>query len=127
VKTLALAVAIVLAGCATSNHSSEANARSIKLQIQSEEISDREQQCIKEAVGRSNDPAAQVARPDVPAGQMAQQADANEDHEISRCKDTAQHDQAALAARARAEYEDEIQEQRDRASLMGILITSRPQ
>ena len=126
-KTLALSVTILLAGCAASSPSADAHARSIKFQVQSEDISDREQQCIKDAVSRSNDPATPRAQPDASAGQMAQQSGANEDHEISQCKDAAQRDQAELAARERSAYQDEAQQQRDRASLMAILITSRPQ
>jgi hypothetical protein len=126
-KTLALSVTILLAGCAASNPSTDAHARSIKFQLQSEDISDREQQCIKDAVSRSNDPATQRAQPDASAGQVAQQSGANEDHEISRCKDAAQRDQAELSARERSAYQDEAQQQRDRASLTAILITSRPQ
>jgi hypothetical protein len=127
-KTLALGVTILLAGCAASNPPTDAHARSIKFQVQSEDISDREQQCIKGAVSRSNDPATQRAQPDASAGQLAQQSGADdEDREISRCKDAAQRDQAELAARERSAYQDEAQQQRDRASLMAILTTSRPQ
>jgi len=125
-KTLALVVVALLAGCATSNRS-EANTTFIKFQAQSEEISNREQQCIKEAVSHSNEHAARVAKPDALAGQLARQADTDEDHEIAQCKDAARRDQDELAARLRAEYQDEAQQQRDRASLMMILTTSRPQ
>jgi len=126
-KILTLGVTILLAGCATSNRSTEAHQRSIKFQAQSEDISDREQQCIKDAVSRSNDPATQRAQPAPPAGLVVQQAGADQDHEISQCKDAAQRDQAELSARERSEYQDEAQQQRDRASLMAILTTSRPQ
>jgi len=113
-------------GCATSNSSTTGtNARLIKLQNQSKEIPEHEQQCVKDAVSRSNDQNAQSARPDSLAGQEAQQADADEDREISQCKDAALRDQAELAARERAEYEDEARQQRDRASLMAILTTSQ--
>jgi hypothetical protein len=127
-KMIVLGSVLPLARCVMSNRSTtETNARLIKFQNQSEEISQREQQCIKEAVSRTNDQATQVARPDALAGQVAQQADADEDHEILQCKDAAQRDQAKLAARARAEYEDEALQQRDRVSLMAILTTPRPQ
>ena len=125
-KTLALVVVALLAGCATSNRS-ETTARILSFQDQSEEISKREQQCIKAAVSRSNEQAAWVARPDALAGQVARQADTDEDHEIAQCKDAARSDQDELAARLRSEYQDEAQQQRDRASLIMILTTSRPQ
>jgi hypothetical protein len=124
-KSLALALAVLLTGCATSNHSTKANARLVNFQQQGEEISEREQQCIKGAVSRINEQAAQVGKSDALAERVAWQAD--DDQEISRCKDAAQRDQAKLAARERTEYEDEAQQQRDRASLMATLITSRPQ
>jgi hypothetical protein len=75
-KMLALAVSVLLVGCAASNSSTTGtDARLIKLQNQSKKISERAQ--------------------------------------------------AELAARERAEYEDEAQQQRDRASLMAILTTSQ--
>ena len=127
-KMIVLGTAILLAGCATSNRSNtETNTRFVKFQKQSEEISTREQQCIREAVSRTNDQSAQVAKSDALIGELAQQADADEDHEISQCKNTAQRDQAELAVREREEYADQVQQQRDRASLMMILTTSRPQ
>ena len=127
-KMIVLGTAILLAGCATSNRSNtETNTRFVKFQKQSEEISTREQQCIKEAVSHSNEQAARVPTPDAFAAQGARQADADEDLEISQCKNAAQRDQAELAVREREEYADQVQQQRDRASLMAILITSRPQ
>jgi hypothetical protein len=124
-KSLAFAFAVLLTGCATSNHSTQAKARFVKFQQQSEEISEREQQCIEQAVSRTNEQNAQVGRPDALAGQVERQAATH--HEISQCKDAAHRDQAELGARERSEYENEAQQQRDRASLMAILITSHPQ
>ncbi len=121
---LALAVVVLLAGCTPSNPS-ETSARFVKFQALSEEISKREQQCRTDAVAHSNGRNAQVARPDAPAGQVAQQSNADEDHEVSQCEVAAQRDQAKLAASQRAEYADEAQQQRDRTSLMAILTVSQ--
>lgn len=112
-KSPVLALVVLLTGCATSNHSTEVNARFLKFQYQSEEISEREQQCIKEAVSRTNEQIAQVERPGILAEQAAWRT-AADDPEISQCKDAAHRDQAELAARERSEYEDEAQQQRDR-------------
>jgi hypothetical protein len=126
-KALALAIAFVVSGCSmTQTPTAETDSRLIKLQDQSEKIAMREQQCIKEAVSRSNDQIARIAGSDSLGGQEALQAYADEDREISECKEFAKRDQAELAASEREEYVNEAQQQRDRTSLMAILTASRP-
>jgi hypothetical protein len=123
-KTVALAVAVLLAGC-TTTPISESNARWMRLQDNSEEIAHREQQCIHEAAIHSAAQIAQIA-PDALAGLRTQMAEGEGNRELSECKANAARDNDALFARERAKYEGAAEEERDRSSLMMILTTSQP-
>lgn len=127
-KILTLAVAVLLAGCATrSSFTTVPDARLIKLQNKSNEISERERLCVKQAVNRTNDQILQIAAtPNTFVGLQMQKAKNDRDHEISDCETIADREKARLSARECTEYEEEAQRARDRDSLIGILTTSQP-
>jgi Spy/CpxP family protein refolding chaperone len=127
-KTLALAVAFLLVGCATSgSHTTVTNARSIKPPNKGEQISEREQQCVRQAVNRTNDQIAQIeATLNALTASRTRQAKDDRDREVSKCIANADREMALLSARERAEYESEAQQEHDHAVLMMILTTSRP-
>lgn len=125
-KTVALAVAVLLAGC-TTTPISESNVRLMRLQNNSEAIAHREQQCIHEAAIQSAAQIAQIAAtPHALAGLRTQMAEDEGNRELSECKAKAARDNDALFARERAKYEGAAEEERDRSSLMMILTTSQP-
>jgi hypothetical protein len=127
-KTLALAIAVLAAGCAaTKPPTPETYAKRVKTQNRSQEISEREQHCINEAIVRSNDQIARIdATPNALTALRTQQAKDDRDREVSRCTANADREKAQLSARERTEYESEAQQEHDRAALMMILTTSRP-
>jgi uncharacterized protein YceK len=128
-KTLALVLAISLIGCGTtSGHTTAANGRLTDLYDASEAISDRNQQCVKQAVIRTPDQTTWIASeaPTASAGSQMQKVKDERDHEILDCETIADREKARLSARERAEYEDEAQQAHDGASVMMILTTSRP-
>jgi Spy/CpxP family protein refolding chaperone len=127
-KTLALAVAVLVAGCAMTNSpTAETDARLIKRRNKGQEISEREQQCVRQAVNRTNDQIAQIeTTPDALTASRTQQAKDDRDREVSECSANADREKAKLSATERAEYESQAQQEHDRAALMMILTTSRP-
>ena|ERR1700752_2003370 len=127
-RTFFLAVAALLAGCATtSTPTTSTNARLMKLENKGEEISEREQQCVRQAVNRTNDRIARIdATPNALTASLTQQAKDDRDREVSACSATADREKARLSARERAEYESQAQRERDRAALRMILTTSQP-
>jgi len=126
-QTLALTVAILLAGCATTSSPVTAtNARLTNFQNQGEEISEREQQCVSQVVNRTNDQIAQIdATRDGLTASQTHKAKDDRDREVSECRTNAEREKAELSARERAEYEDQAQQAHDRSALMMILTTSR--
>ncbi|MGD0291271.1 MAG: hypothetical protein ABSC63_16670 [Candidatus Binataceae bacterium] len=128
-KTLALLLAVSLVGCGTtSSHTTATTGRLTDLYDASEAISDRNQQCVKQAVIRSPDQTTWIASaaPTASAGSQMQKAKDESDHEILDCETIADREKAQLSARERAEYEDEAQQAHDGASVMMILTISRP-
>jgi hypothetical protein len=118
-----LALAVLAAGCATTNAPTVAtNQRLAKLQDETAEISRREQQCFNLAVNRSHDEVASTAG-SIGAARR-QQAGADQESEVSKCKTTADREKEELSARERAEYSIAAQQDHDRAALMSILSTS---
>jgi hypothetical protein len=127
-KTLAVALAVLLAGCTPrASPTTTTNARLINLKSKAEEISEQEQQCVRQAVNRTNDRIAQIdATPDALTASRIHQATEDRDREVSECSAEADREKNQLSARERAEYETEAQQAHDRAALMMILTTSRP-
>jgi hypothetical protein len=111
----------------TSSPTTATDARLVKLPNTEQEISGREQRCVRQAVNRSNDQIAQIeATPDALTSSQTQRAKDDRDRAVSECSANADREKAQLSARERAEYESQAREERDRAGLMTILITSRP-
>jgi hypothetical protein len=118
-----LALAVLAAGCATTNAPTVAtNQRLAKLKDETAEISRREQQCINIAVNRSHDEVASTAG-SIDAARTLQ-SDENKDSEVSKCKTTADREKEELSARERAEYNSAAEQDHDRATLMSTLSTS---
>jgi hypothetical protein len=102
-KRLALAAAIVFAGCATTGGQSDSDQRIRRMEQQSAEIAQRERNCMAAVSSASSDDAARM-----------------------RCKAEAEREKEALALRERQEYQQQGEEERRRSSRMMILTTSRP-
>jgi hypothetical protein len=122
--------ALVVVGCSTTN---EATARSYasctQLRNESEEISGREQQCIRAALIRSNDQTAQIAASpglNSNTGVEMQNIVNDRDRELSKCKANADHEEEELSVCQRADYESRAKDERERSALMMILTTSQP-
>src|SRR5208282_861824 len=100
-KTLALTVAVLLVGCApTSGRTTATSARFMEVQNKGEEISEREQQCVRQEVNRTNDQIAQIdSTPDALTASRTQQAKNNRDREVSECIAHADREKNQLSAR----------------------------
>jgi hypothetical protein len=127
-KALDLAFAVLIAGCAATSASTTAtNERLIELRNKGEEISDQEQQCVRQAVNHANDQIVQIdSTHDALTASRTQQANNDRDRKVSECRNNADREDTQLSARERAEYEDQAQQAHDRTALMMILTTSRP-
>jgi hypothetical protein len=100
-RTLVLALAILFAGCATSNRSG-ADTGLTEFQNESDEISQREQQCVKQAISRTNDRTVPIAAiPNAATGSQMQKAEDDRDRGILECKSIADREHAQLATRER--------------------------
>jgi hypothetical protein len=122
--------ALVVVGCSTTNEATaRAGAQCAQLTDKSEGISEREQQCIRAALIRSNDQITRVAAspvPDSPAVMQTQKLVNEKDQELAKCKANADQEEAELSACQRAEYESKARDERDRSTLFSILMTSLP-
>jgi hypothetical protein len=127
-RKLATVAIVVLAGCAAMNSQTDgSDPRLAQLEQKSRIIAEREKQCVSKALARSRDELARMtATPAASAGLQTQQHDAERDREISECRATADNENAEISEQERNEYERQAQEERDRASLMAILTTSKP-
>ena len=125
---IAVALAVLLAGCtATASPTTTTYARRMNLKSKAEEISEQEQQCVRQAVNRTNDRIALIdATPDALTASRIHQATDDKDREVSECSAEADREKNQLSTRERAEYETEAQQEHDRAALMMILTTLRP-
>jgi hypothetical protein len=127
-RILFVVTLLLIIGCSVANNStSRSYTRSADLAKESQQISDRERQCIRATVSRSDNQIAQIASSsDPPAGARIRirMAANDRDSELAKCEATAQREKAELAARERAEYQRQATEQRERNSLMSILTTS---
>ena len=126
-KTFALAAAFLLAGCAATGTRTTVTGAPLRLPNKGEQISEREQQCIRQAVNRANGKIAQIeATPNALTASQTRQAKNDQDREVSECIANADREKALLSASERSEYESEAQRAHDRAALMMILTTSQP-
>lgn len=123
-----LIVTLLIVGCSGANNSTSGTyTRSAELAKESQQISERERQCISATVTRSNDQMAQIASssdPPANAGIRIQMVANDRDRELAKCKATAEREENDLSARERAEYQRQAKEERERSSLLSILTTS---
>ncbi len=123
-KKLAL-IAIVL--LATNTQAPGANPKITSLEEARRTIAEREQQCIDNALTHSRDEVAHIAATsDAAVESLIQRAKNERDREVSQCRAEADAQNAEISERERSEYALEAQQERDRASLMMILTTTRP-
>jgi hypothetical protein len=128
-KQLALVVIIVMAGCATTNNTQTAGVdpKIASLEEERQTIAGREQQCMDNALARSRDEMARVtATSDASVELLMQRAQNERDRELSECRAKADSENAEISARERDEYALQAQQERAGASLMGILLSTRP-
>jgi septal ring factor EnvC (AmiA/AmiB activator) len=119
--------AVLVVGCSTTTN--PIDARLTKFRQESQEISERERQCIRATVTRSNDQLARIAATPEPNGHTelrTQMVTNDRDRELSECKANAEREEEQLSARERAEYESRAKDERERNALMMILTTSQP-
>ena len=126
-RKLALVAIILLAGCASSNiRTSDSDPRLAQFEKERRALAESEKQCIDESLTRSHDEMARItATPDASVESQTQKENYERAREISQCRVTANDENAKISEQERKEYELQAQEERDRASLMAILTTSR--
>ena len=124
----ALIAIFVLAGCAVTNTQTPgANPKITSLEEGRRTIAEREQQCIDNTMKHSRDEMAHIAATSDASVELLKQRAKNErDRELSECRAEADGQNAEISSRERDEYALEAQQERDRASLMMILTTTRP-
>ena len=128
-KTVALAIAVLLAGCAATNTrtDSSSEARLTQLKEKSRTIADREKQCIDQTLARSHDEIAGIAAtPSASVELQIQKENRERDREVSECRARADEENAEIYAQERDEYKRQAQQERARAALMSVLTTSQP-
>jgi hypothetical protein len=127
-KKIALIAIVLLAGCAVTNTQRPgANSKITGLQEERRTIAEREQQCIDNTLAHSRDEMAHIAATsDASVDVLMQRAKNERDRELSECRAEADGQNAEISSRERDEYALEAQQERDRASLMMILTTTRP-
>ena len=127
-KSFTLAVAVLIAACATTKAPAASGEQSLKqLEEKSQEIAAREQQCIDGTVDRTNDEITRIAAaPDALTDLQIELARNQSEREISQCKGDAERQTDELFAHERTEYQLGAQRERDRSALMVTLMTSRP-
>ena len=126
---LALVAIFVLAGCAATNTQTPgADPKITSLEEERRIIAEREQQCIDNTLTHSRDEMAHIAATsDASVELLTQRAKNERDRELSECRAKADSENAEISARERDEYALQAQQEHDRATLMMILMTTRPQ
>jgi hypothetical protein len=123
-----LIVTLLIVGCSETNNSTDGTyTRSAELAKESQEISERERQCIHATVVRSNNQIARIAStsdPTADARSRMQMVANDRDREQAKCRATADREEEELSARERDEYQRKAKDERERNSLMSILTTS---
>jgi len=90
-------------------------------------VAEREKQCIDDTLTRSRNEMSQLtATPNASVELLTQRADNERDRELSDCRAKAASENAEIATRERDEYALQAKQERDSASLMGILLSTRP-
>jgi hypothetical protein len=126
-KKLGLA-AILVAACASSNiRTSDSDPRLAQFEKKRRAVAESERQCIAQTLTRSRDENARIAAatPDASVESQTEKENYERERAISQCRATANNENARISDEERKEYELQAQEERDRASLMATLTTSR--
>jgi hypothetical protein len=124
IKELAIVAIFLAAGCAaTSGRPGDSDPAIAQLEQKRRALNESEKKCVDEATTRSNDEMA--ATPGVSVESPTQNATGQRDREISQCHAWADHENAEIAEQERIEYEQQAQQQRNRASFIAVLTTSR--
>ena len=90
-------------------------------------VAEREQQCIDDALTHSRDEMAHLtATSDASVELLTQRAKNERDRELSECRAKANSENAEISTRERDEYALQAKQEHDSASLMGILLSTRP-
>ncbi len=127
-KNLALFAIVLLVGCAVTNTQTPgADPKITSLEEERRTIAEREKQCVDNALTHIRDEKAHLAATsDASVELLIQRAMNERDRDLSECRARADGQNAEISARERDEYALQAQQERDRASLMEILTTSRP-
>jgi hypothetical protein len=120
--------AVLVAGCASATaRTPSPNPRIAHFEQESRKIEERENRCIGATVTPSDREIANVpTTPGATADSQTNKLADERDRRLLECRANADRERAELSARERAAYQDRVQEQHDRNSLMMTLITSRP-
>ena len=110
-------------GSERDNPQAPADAVAVERKQFERALNESEKKCVDEATTRSNDEMA--ATPGVSVESPTQNATGQRDREISQCHAWADHENAEIAEQERIEYEQQAQQQRNRASFIAVLTTSR--
>jgi hypothetical protein len=125
-KKLTLA-ALLIAGCASTNVAASAReAKARELAEKSREITDRARQCVAAVINRGRGEMHEPTGLDSSTKSKMQIVTADREQEISKCKAAEAREKEELISQERSDYVLEAEQERDRASLMMILTTSRP-
>jgi len=126
-KKLALVAIILVMGCASTNtRTVDSDPRITGLEQQRLITAEREKRCIDVALGRSRDEKERIVATQDTSVELRIRQEADErDRELAECRATEDNENAKISEQERYEYELQAQEERDRASLMAILTTSR--
>ena len=125
-KEFAIAAAL-LAGCTSVNHGPDGSAKLKQIQERSEAIAAQERACKASVEKQTNDEVARIgaARDGFTESRMTS-AKEQKHRQLAKCTADAQRATDELLSKERAEYESQAQEDRDRSTLMMMLLTSRP-
>lgn len=126
-KQLTIVAIVLLAGCAsTSTRTGGSDPRLTQLEEKRRTIADGEKKCVDKTLARSRDEMARIAAtPDYYVELRIERENEQRDREVSECHATADQENAEISEQERNEYELRARQERERASLMMILTTSR--
>ncbi len=125
-KELAIAAAL-LAGCTSITPGPDGSANLKQIQERSQAIATQQHECKDNVEKRTNYELAQIeaTRDDFTESRITSENEWKH-RQLAKCRADAQRAADALSSKDRAEYESQAQDDRDRSTLMMMLITSRP-
>jgi hypothetical protein len=125
-KEFAIAAAL-LAGCASITAGPDGSAKLKQMQERSQAIAAQERACKASVEKQANDELARIGatRDDCTESRKMSENEQKQ-RQLAKCTADAQRATDELFSKERADYESQAQEDRDRSTLMMMLITSRP-